>query len=586
MTPQERQFMHLYQTDPAFRERVRREHPELAAAADKQMSQSGGQQGQPQQQQSQGALTPEQIEDAVNAIKGKPEAQTTTTPTTAPTGAGIAPQGGAAPTFVQSHPMPDGSAGVLMSDGTVISAATGTTAGGGAVAMGSAPMPDGSAGVMMSDGTTQAAPTTTGGFNYAAAAGAGLNAYGNYNHFNQKKYRTDQEKGEDLHKTVGLAAGDYFGFGLATPAYHALMRSKTGRKLEREFGKLDPAMALTASTYKILKGKGNTDDWVNLGTGGLAKTFGIGVTRTEKEDGRLRELKRKGLLPPDYNTKLTADSRSKQHKDALERGVGDAYAGRDKDGKWVNTAWLKSGDEKDLKPEDIWGYAAFLEKYKGDWLGKFSEEDRRRIAQAHLDKGQVAEDRGSINLKGDVNLDEVLGRPVSQQQGPSLGGNSSQPAQGSPDSGTVRDGVDHIFTDQEKNKVKKRGAYDVDEAYPMMMVYGPDGKPLQGQALKDYWDKRRKEPHPTGGTYDQGQMQRPTNGAYQPIKGGGPAFTQPTSAQSADPGRGELNNTLASAYGVDVARQVAEQERAGRNVGIGGPGMRWDENKRSFVVRR
>ncbi|HPC91679.1 MAG TPA: hypothetical protein PLJ74_05440 [Myxococcota bacterium] len=97
--------------------------------------------------------------------------------------------------------------------------------------------------------------------------------------------------------------------------------------------------------------------------------------------------------------------------DQLAAGAPELTRGRSKDelvaieeakiaaGKYGNPTFARSRDVKDLNPEDIWGYSAFGEKYGNDWLGKYSEGQRKDIAKAYLDAGAVSEGRGQISLK-------------------------------------------------------------------------------------------------------------------------------------------------------------------------------------------
>lgn len=63
-----------------------------------------------------------------------------------------------------------------------------------------------------------------------------------------------------------------------------------------------------------------------------------------------------------------------------------------------NEKFARSRNEADLTAEDIWGYSAFGDKYGNDWFGKFSEAERRNIAQQALDAGAVQEGRGQIKI--------------------------------------------------------------------------------------------------------------------------------------------------------------------------------------------
>jgi hypothetical protein len=73
------------------------------------------------------------------------------------------------------------------------------------------------------------------------------------------------------------------------------------------------------------------------------------------------------------------------------------FTGQTSDG-FVNNKFANSRNESDLRPEDIWGYASFFEKYGNDWTGKFNEQQRRDIAQKALDAGAVREHHGTIDI--------------------------------------------------------------------------------------------------------------------------------------------------------------------------------------------
>jgi len=148
----------------------------------------------------------------------------------------------------------------------------------------------------------------------------------------------------------------------------------------------------TSSRGEALKGA--VTDWRNwLSPIGIAgAVFGDrDMYLTERR--RLEDLQKKGINVPDQlyaNTDL-AKGRSKQ--ELIDQAKEDQAAGR-----YANVKFAESRSEKDLKPEDIWGYSTFFEKYGNDWLGKFSEEKRRQIAQQALDAGAVREHHGTIDI--------------------------------------------------------------------------------------------------------------------------------------------------------------------------------------------
>lgn len=153
--------------------------------------------------------------------------------------------------------------------------------------------------------------------------------------------------------------------------------------------------ALSAkSAYDMLKGKGQWDPKDDpmgaIGRGGLALATGglselarpfFKKPQTQVEDGRLRKLKEQGIIPEDFNTKLTDKGRDQQVKD-IEAAGGTA------------SAFLKSGNESDLTPEEIAGYATFYEKAgKGGTLA-----DRQARAKEALAAGAVREHHGTVDV--------------------------------------------------------------------------------------------------------------------------------------------------------------------------------------------
>lgn len=77
-------------------------------------------------------------------------------------------------------------------------------------------------------------------------------------------------------------------------------------------------------------------------------------------------------------------------------------------GQYGNTTFAASRNEGDLKPEDIWGYSTFGEKFGNDWLKGMSEDQRRKIAQAALDQNAVREHTGTVDVNWTPELDKLI----------------------------------------------------------------------------------------------------------------------------------------------------------------------------------
>lgn len=118
------------------------------------------------------------------------------------------------------------------------------------------------------------------------------------------------------------------------------------------------------------------------------------------EYNRSQALRDKGINW-DLNTQAPSKGRS----------IGDLIAEAEANkaaGKWGNVDFARSRNEKDLKAEDIWGYSAFGEKYGNDWLRKFSEDQRRQIAQKALDSGAAKEHHGTVDINFTPELDSAI----------------------------------------------------------------------------------------------------------------------------------------------------------------------------------
>jgi hypothetical protein len=134
------------------------------------------------------------------------------------------------------------------------------------------------------------------------------------------------------------------------------------------------------------------------GIGGLARGLMDHTSPREKERKREQSMYGQGIAGYDYFR-----DRTDSERDAA-RGAADSsspdFVGKDpRTGLWVNNKYGKGGyNERDLRPEDIWGTPDFFEHYGNDWLGKFSEEERRQKAQQALDSGAVRSKDGGIRV--------------------------------------------------------------------------------------------------------------------------------------------------------------------------------------------
>ncbi|MCB0319329.1 MAG: hypothetical protein KDD60_00305 [Bdellovibrionales bacterium] len=189
-------------------------------------------------------------------------------------------------------------------------------------------------------------------------------------------------KAQAAKERISLAVADYYTFGLASVAYGAMNRAFPGfmeklRKLDRKF---DPVLRLVGKLF------GSKQKW-------------------KTEGNRLADLEKKGIQIPEELQGARKLTHGRTKEELVDRSVPADFVGFKEDGTWTNNKFAISRDEKDLKPEDIWGYSAFFEKFGNDWLGKFSGEDRRAIAEKALELNCVKEHHGTIDISWSPELE-------------------------------------------------------------------------------------------------------------------------------------------------------------------------------------
>ena len=200
---------------------------------------------------------------------------------------------------------------------------------------------------------------------YLGAAGTALGAYEAFKGIKDKNPLTASLGGGGVGlgiNAMGYALGPFgWGAALGIPAVSALINKLGDKDRWKE----------EQSARQKLADSGVTG-WADLN-----KTF------PELTGGRSLESMNRSDLAPDY-------------------------VGLDSNGTWVNNKFNSSRNEADLKPEDIWGYSAFGNKYGNDWLGTFTPDQRKQIAQAYLDSGLVKEHQGQIDLGDNSSIDQMV----------------------------------------------------------------------------------------------------------------------------------------------------------------------------------
>jgi len=209
----------------------------------------------------------------------------------------------------------------------------------------------------------------------------------------------------DITNFAGSATPYLGAAGTALGAYSALQGIKKKDPLSAGLGGLGAVTGLNMMGY-------------TLGPVGIAAAIGVPLVaalankmgdkdRWKTEGKRLNKLRDAGINIPQMESDTLSRGRSKKELIAIEEQKAAQ-------GLPSNVEFAQTRDEKFLKPEDIWGYSTFFEKYGNDWLGKFTEQQRRDIAQQALNAGAVKEQRGTIDI--DWNKVDATPPAVQPQQ--------------------------------------------------------------------------------------------------------------------------------------------------------------------------
>ena len=152
--------------------------------------------------------------------------------------------------------------------------------------------------------------------------------------------------------------------------------------------------------------------WAGLLVGGVALggLFGSRLGDKDKwktEGKRIQKLVDAGVEIPDVLRHSQMLTRGRSKEELVHKGYPADFVGMTPDG-WVNNKFALSSDEKDLKGQDIWGNAAFFEKFGNDWLKTFNEDQRLAIAQLVLEAGLVRERHGTIDVAWTPEIEAVI----------------------------------------------------------------------------------------------------------------------------------------------------------------------------------
>jgi hypothetical protein len=197
---------------------------------------------------------------------------------------------------------------------------------------------------------------------------------------------SEEQKIYAIRDQVGLAVADFYTFGLASTAYSLLNRYAPGlmKGLQKVANMLDPVTKFVAGLF-------DTDRW-------------------KTEGNRMKELLKNGVEIPEALRGAMSLTRGRTKEELLDRTVPADFVGITPGGQWANNPFSQSRNEADLRAEDIWGSAAFFEKFGNDWLGSMNESQRRAVADAALGLGAVRERTGTIDITWTPALESEVAR--------------------------------------------------------------------------------------------------------------------------------------------------------------------------------
>jgi hypothetical protein len=207
---------------------------------------------------------------------------------------------------------------------------------------------------------------------------------------------TEKEKALAVREQAGLFVADLYTFGLTSTVVGLFDRYLPGvTNTIRKFLAKEPI-------FNAIVGLFDTNRW-------------------KTEGNRLRELQESGISIPEQLQGAMQLTRGRSKEELIDPRFDVGFRGVAPDGTWVNNAFAMSRDESLLTPQDIWGYAAFFEKFGNEWLGKYSEQQRYAIAKLVLDRGAVREHHGTIDVTWSAELEAAV-QSLLNPNGPVLPG--------------------------------------------------------------------------------------------------------------------------------------------------------------------
>lgn len=196
--------------------------------------------------------------------------------------------------------------------------------------------------------------------------------------------------------------------GTALGAYSSLKSIQKGDPMGAGLGAAGAGLGLNAMGYAL-----GPWGWGAMVALPAAAALLKRPSQTKKEDKAVAGLAKKGVTG--WDQYLAKGFKPTQQKDAwFRKDLAPDFVGMDKGtGDWVNNKFAKSRNVGDLQGKDIWGYSAFGDKFGNDWFGKFTGDQREKIANAYLKNNLVTEGKGQIQLGSNPNIDAEIQKIIT-----------------------------------------------------------------------------------------------------------------------------------------------------------------------------
>lgn len=203
---------------------------------------------------------------------------------------------------------------------------------------------------------------------------------------------TNEEKGREAGKAIGLGVADYFTFGGASFTYGLLQQSSEWRDFEEEMERYDSIGATFGALGKVFGGEGDSSDYMDLATGGLYSTTGQVLGFHNQKSTKEYQFDRYRALHPAFKGDKEGQA-AWEHLDPKKK----EHDGTWKVGKYAGEKWTFD-KALDLAKENPWHFVGSMgnaETFGPEFLdlpqNKQLEITRRAVEEGlyHSNKGNV-----------------------------------------------------------------------------------------------------------------------------------------------------------------------------------------------------